>query len=46
MVAAASQSLIQKYGIDATDQQTRLSWVGLTDEDFELMRKAGEFLAG
>lgn len=45
MVTATHQSLTQKYRIDATDQTTRLSWVGLTDEDFALLPKAGEFLA-
>jgi methyl-accepting chemotaxis protein len=44
VVAATHQSLTQKYRIDASDQTTRLSWVGLSDEDFALLRKAGEFL--
>lgn len=46
MVASTKQSLLAKYRIDQTDLQTRLKWVALTEADFALMRKAGEFLAG
>jgi methyl-accepting chemotaxis protein len=38
------QSLVKKYRIDASDQQTRLAWVQLTESDMQLLRKAGEFL--
>ena len=41
---AAQQSLTDKYGIDAADEQVRLSWVQVTDEDLERIRAAGEFL--
>ena len=41
---AAQQSLTEKYGLTASDQQIRLSWVQFTDKDAELIRKAGEFL--
>ncbi len=45
MVASTQQSLLTKYDIDQADLQVRLKWVGLTETDFELLRKAGEFLA-
>lgn len=44
MVTATRQSLLQKYGIDAADLQTRLKWVGFTDEDGEYIRRASEYL--
>ena len=40
----AKQSLTDKYGITAADQQVRLSWVQVTDEDLERIRAAAEFL--
>ena len=45
MVTSTKQSLLEKYNIDPADMQIRLQWVGLTEQDFQLMRKAGEFLA-
>jgi hypothetical protein len=44
VVAAQQQSLTQKYKIDAADHQTRVGWVGLSDEDLELIKKAAQFL--
>ena len=45
MVTSTQQSLMAKYDINQADHQVRLDWVGLTDEDFALIRKAGEYLA-
>ena len=41
---AARQSLTEKYGITASDQQVRLSWVQLSDADYERIRAAAEYL--
>ena len=41
---AVQESLTKKYRTDAADQQVRLSWVQLTEQDAELIRSAGDFL--
>ena len=43
-MVAATQSLTQKYGIDAIDHETRLRWVGLTDDDLQLIKASAEYL--
>ena len=40
----AQESLTEKYGVTAADQQLRLSWVQLGDDDLELIRKTADFL--
>ncbi len=43
-MVAATQSLTTKYGIDAVDHETRLKWVGLTDDDLPLIKASAEYL--
>jgi hemoglobin-like flavoprotein len=38
------ESLTGKYGIDATDLETRLNWVAMAERDLELIRKSAEHL--
>ena len=44
-MVSGNQALTQKYGINATDHRTRLDWVGLSDRDGELIKKAASYLA-
>jgi methyl-accepting chemotaxis protein len=40
----ATQALTERLGIDAADQQLRLRWMKITDQDAALVREAGAFL--
>jgi len=42
----AHQSLTEKYGVTAADQQVRLSWLQIDNDDLERIRNAAEFLRG
>ena len=42
----AKQALTERYGITGADQQVRLSWVQITDEDLERIRSPRGFSAG